>query len=267
MRRVIISADTAFKVSSQSDYSAIQVWGEVQTGFYLLAAWKGRVEYPELKRVLISFAEQWKPNEVLIEDAASGQSLIQELRASTSLPIKAIKVDRDKVSRAESCTGMLEAGRVYLPADAPWLNDFLDELSAFPQGAHDDQVDACTMALNYLRGQNSVLGIIELLKKGWDGFTNTFKSPEPSAPAVAVAQITDTQTTVGPSPMFTGPNPAPCTACGSNLIVRCSGQIRCNACGAQRWENGAPKSYSPNRRDFITGNLPGAKTFRFPGQR
>jgi hypothetical protein len=46
---------------------------------------------------------------------------------------------------------MFEAGRVFLPADAPWLSDYIDELCAFPHGVHDDQVDATTQALNYLR--------------------------------------------------------------------------------------------------------------------
>jgi len=96
--------------------------------------------FPELRRILLSFYEQWRPNHVLVEDAASGQSLLQELRASTSLPIKAIKPDRDKVSRAQACTGMLEAGRVFLPEGTPWLNDYLDELSSFPSAPHDDMV-------------------------------------------------------------------------------------------------------------------------------
>jgi predicted phage terminase large subunit-like protein len=164
LKRTIISADTAFKTTSAADYSAIQVWGESQTGFYLLAAWKQRVEYPELKRALLSFADQWKPNWVLVEDAASGQSLLQELRGSTSLPLKPIKVDRDKVSRAEACTGMLEAGRVYVPeGNAKWVADFLDELSGFPAAAHDDQVDACTMALNFLRGESGRVPWVEVL--------------------------------------------------------------------------------------------------------
>jgi phage terminase large subunit-like protein len=51
-------------------------------------------------------------------------------------------VDKDKVSRANAVTGMLEAGRVSIPSNAQWLGPFLDELGMFPNGAHDDQVDA-----------------------------------------------------------------------------------------------------------------------------
>jgi predicted phage terminase large subunit-like protein len=87
-----------------------------------------------------------------VEDAASGQSLIQELKNSTALPVKPVKVDRDKVSRAYAVTPLCEAGRVYLPQGAPWLANFLDEHSSFDKGVHDDQVDTTTQALNYFRG-------------------------------------------------------------------------------------------------------------------
>jgi hypothetical protein len=62
-----------------------------------------------------------------------------------------VKVDRDKRARAEAVTPMFEAGRVFLPADASWLNDFIDELATFPSGVHDDMVDSTTQALNHLR--------------------------------------------------------------------------------------------------------------------
>jgi predicted phage terminase large subunit-like protein len=110
-----------------------------------------RLEFPELKRRMHWLAEQWKPAQILIEDRASGQSLIQELKHSTCLPIIPIKADTDKMSRAQSVTPLIEAGRVFLPESAPWLNDFVDELAAFPKGKHDDCVDSTTQALNYLR--------------------------------------------------------------------------------------------------------------------
>lgn len=52
-----------------------------------------------------------------------------------------------KESRVEGITGTLEAGKVYLPKEAPWLLDFERELLSFPLGRHDDQVDAFVLAL------------------------------------------------------------------------------------------------------------------------
>ena len=83
----------------------------------------------------------------------SGQSLIQELRAGTALPIKPIKPDRDKYERVAAVTPILEARRLLLPEAAWWREDFISELTSFPAGAHDDWCDALAMALNYLRDE------------------------------------------------------------------------------------------------------------------
>jgi predicted phage terminase large subunit-like protein len=64
-----------------------------------------------------------------------------------------VKVDRDKLARAQAVTPLIEAGKVFLPESAPWPNDYIDELAAFPTGVHDDAVDSTTQALNYLRHQ------------------------------------------------------------------------------------------------------------------
>jgi hypothetical protein len=105
-------------------------------------------------------AAKWRPDRLLIEDAASGQSLIQELRQSSRLPVMPIKVGSDKVSRAHAVTPMIESGRVYLPEAAPWLSDFIDELSSFPAAAHDDQTDSLTQALNYVRESGDFASLV-----------------------------------------------------------------------------------------------------------
>jgi len=152
-RRIVQSWDTAFKSGAENDYSVCTTWGVTDNGFYLLWVWRDRVEFPELKRRMTWLADQWRPVQILVEDRASGQSLIQELRHSTRLPIVPIKVDSDKMSRAQSVTPLIEAGRVYVPESAPWLNDYLDEMAGFPAAAHDDCVDSTTQALNYVRHQ------------------------------------------------------------------------------------------------------------------
>jgi predicted phage terminase large subunit-like protein len=150
--RVVFSLDTAFKVGASNDYSVATVWGEADRGYYLLDLWRGRVEFPELQRVTEALAAKWRPRAVLVEDRASGQSLIQTLQRETRLPVLPIKTDRDKESRAHAITPLIEAGRVFLQDGAPWLADYLDELSSFPAAPHDDLVDSTTQALNYLRG-------------------------------------------------------------------------------------------------------------------
>jgi predicted phage terminase large subunit-like protein len=161
MNRIVQSWDTAFKKGTENDFSVCTTWGVADNGYYLLHLWRGRVEFPELKRVLASLAEQWNPNAILVEDKASGQSLIQELKLSTALPVIPFKVDSDKQTRAQAVTPLMEAGRIFLPESAPWVSDFVEEMACFPNGIHDDVVDSTTQALNYLREQ-PYLSTIEL---------------------------------------------------------------------------------------------------------
>lgn len=151
-QRLIHSWDTAFKDKAQNDFSVCTVWGEAQNGYYLLDVWRDRVEFPELKRVAVALYERDMPNLVLVEDKASGQSLIQEIQRNTRIPVLPVKVDINKVARVNSVTPLIEAGKVLLPEYAQWLFDYIEELSAFPNAEHDDQVDSTTQALSFMRG-------------------------------------------------------------------------------------------------------------------
>jgi len=165
--RTIQSWDTAFKDKTQNDYSVCTVWGEANNGYYLLNVWRARVEFPELKRSAIAIYERDKPDVAIVEDKASGQSLIQEIQRNTLIPVLPVKVDRDKVARAYAATPMIEAGKVYLPEYAPWLYDYVEELSAFPNGEYDDQVDSTTQALSFMRGrqEEEVIVVFDAMKE------------------------------------------------------------------------------------------------------
>jgi len=163
--RVVQAWDTAFKAGTESDYSACVTIGEAKSGFYVLSAWRGRVEFPELKRRVLELAAEFTPAAVVVEDRASGQSLLQELQRESRLPVLGIKADTDKVTRASVVTPTIEAGRVFLPEGAAWVESFLEEVSAFPASVHDDYTDAFVHAMTYLRqrmpGQN-VLDFYEM---------------------------------------------------------------------------------------------------------
>jgi predicted phage terminase large subunit-like protein len=158
--QTIQSWDTAFKTGTENDFSVCTTWGVARDGYYLLHLWRERVEFPELKRVPGSLAQEWKPNAILVEDKASGQSLIQELKLSTALPIIPVKTDRDKQTRAQAVTPLMEAGKVFLPQSAPWVNDYIEEMACFPNGVYDDVVDATTQALNCLRVKPELWAIV-----------------------------------------------------------------------------------------------------------
>ena len=144
------SWDTAFKKGEQNDYTVGSTWIEASDGLYLVDLWRKRVEFPELKRAVVAQYDKHRPFAVLIEDKASGQSLIQSMKRDTRLPIKAIGVDSDKIARVHAISPAIEAGTIYLPERASWLADFLDEFEAFPNGSYDDQVDSVSQALAFL---------------------------------------------------------------------------------------------------------------------
>lgn len=153
---IILAADTAFKANTRSDYSVIMAAGITRTGdIHILDIYRDRLEYPQLKRALQTQYLRWRGKGlrgIYIEDKASGQSILQELRMA-GLPVLAWGAKgfgNDKVARANSCTPLIEGGRVWLQAGAKWLEDFMTEVVAFPAVKHDDQVDAMTMAIDIL---------------------------------------------------------------------------------------------------------------------
>ena len=152
--------DTAFKVKTSNDYCVCTTMGEVEGGYVVLDVWRGRLEYPDLIRQVIFEYEKHRPTRIGIEDAASGQSAIQTLQRETRLPVVPVPVDKDKVSRANAVTGFIEAGQVFLLRDAPWVMDFVSELSGFPNGTYDDQVDSFVGALDQMiKGSGGLGGI------------------------------------------------------------------------------------------------------------
>lgn len=149
--RFVQSWDTAIKSGGHHDASVCLTFAEFGGRSYLIDARVARYEYPELKRLFYAMAAQWKPQAILVEDRASGQQLLQDVKRETALPLVAVQPKNDKVTRFAAVSAMIEAGRVFLPENAPWLSDFEQEVYAFPGGENDDQVDALTQYLDWLR--------------------------------------------------------------------------------------------------------------------
>ncbi|MGA9018130.1 MAG: phage terminase large subunit [Candidatus Cybelea sp.] len=149
--KIVVGLDSAAKTGIRNDYSALVKIGVTQNAFYVLDVWRDKVELPQLvRRVIMLQDETPHPSAIYVEDTSNATGLIQILRAESTLPIVPVKAVGSKEARAESVTGTCEAKRVILPNAAPWLLDFERELFAFPQGAHDDQLDAFVMTLSQL---------------------------------------------------------------------------------------------------------------------
>ena len=114
------------------------------------------MQYPDLKSRCISLYHKYKGTGAgikafIIEDKASGQSLIQDLRREPGIhmPLIPINPDLNKILRMDECTGFLEGGIVRLPKRATWLSDFETQLERFPYDKHDDMADALSQFLKW----------------------------------------------------------------------------------------------------------------------
>lgn len=149
---LMISADFAFKDTAASDYVAIGVWLRRGTQVFLLDQICDRLDFIASCQALRELSARW-PQAILklVEDKANGPAIIRTL--SRTVPgIVPEEPKGGKVERANAVSPFCEAGNVKLPTPelAPWIGGYLEEMAAFPNGAHDDQVDQTTQAINRL---------------------------------------------------------------------------------------------------------------------
>jgi predicted phage terminase large subunit-like protein len=145
----LISVDTAFKTGDENDYNAFTVWARTQEAFYILHAEQERLDFPQLIAKTEELFNTWKVDAVLIEDRASGQSLLQMFQRST-LPTIPFRSDSDKISRATAISPLIESHKVKLIRGS-WNKMLVDQLSIFPMGEYDDLTDSVSQALNYMK--------------------------------------------------------------------------------------------------------------------
>ena len=151
--RTVVSWDTASTLGDTSDYSLGTVWGSVGMDFYLLDVVRGKFEAPDLRRRIIDVSRHWRADATLVEDTELGRALTQDLRVNGDLRPLLQQPQFDKEARLLAQAARFETGQVHLPSEAPWLAEYVDELTAFPSGKHDDQVDSTSQALRFLTRQ------------------------------------------------------------------------------------------------------------------
>ena len=150
---IIQSYDTAFSKKTTADYSAISTWGvfrpseDSPDSIILLDCQKGRLDFPELKKLAYEEYKYWEPDMVLIEAKASGTPLTHELRR-LGIPVVNYSPTRghDKHARMHSVAPMFESGLVWAP-EKMFADEMIEECASFPFGAHDDLCDTMTQAL------------------------------------------------------------------------------------------------------------------------
>jgi predicted phage terminase large subunit-like protein len=146
----IQSWDCTFKDARDSDFVVGQVWFQSGAEYYLVDQVRERMDFVRTRQAIQAMSRKYpQATAKLVENKANGPAVISSLRAEID-GIIPIEPRESKQARAHAVSPLFNAGNVFLP-EAPWTGDFIDELTKFPGSAHDDQVDACTQALLYLR--------------------------------------------------------------------------------------------------------------------
>jgi len=151
--RRVQSWDTAAKDGPKCDFSVGMTfgWHALEERWYLLDIYRKRVDYTELKASVRRLRKQWYADKVLIEASARGYPLLEEFRRETARVYQAVNVVACKEDRFIPHTDWIKSGKLVIPIDKPWFDDFRRELLAFPDAGHDDQVDALTQFAEYMR--------------------------------------------------------------------------------------------------------------------
>jgi predicted phage terminase large subunit-like protein len=149
---VVQSWDTGMSADPRSDPSVCTTWGLHESKWHLLDVLRERLDYPDLRKTALRHADRWGAELVLIEDAASGISLLHDCRREDRARFRGSKPREDKEVRFAAACARVEAGEVLLPREATWLAEFRRELQGFPRARHDDQVDSVSQFVNWLRG-------------------------------------------------------------------------------------------------------------------
>lgn len=186
---VLMAWDTAFEKHSLADYSAMTCWGvftrsaggsaahpdqnqdqDQDQNIILLDAWRGKLEFPELKAQVLSLYKEHNPDSIIIEKKGSGAPLIYELR-KMGVPVQeytpsrgSISNPNNKIQRLHSIADIFASGRVWAPATR-WAEEVVEEVASFPSGRYDDYVDTTSLAINRAR-QGGLIGTRH--DKNWD---------------------------------------------------------------------------------------------------
>ncbi len=151
------SRDTAIKTNENANFSVGATFGIYEKKMYLVNLYRKKMSYPELKITTEQLAKRFMPKYILIEDKASGQSLLQDLKQflvmnnDSYAKLVPIKPKLDKLTRFAASIPLFTSGMILIPEKASYLEILLDEITEFPNSRNDDIVDALSQALNYYK--------------------------------------------------------------------------------------------------------------------
>ena len=149
--KTVISWDTAYRPDELNDPTAATVWLVAKNGYYLIDVFNEKLEFYKIIRKVKQLHNDYHPSAHLIEGRATGQTVIDELKRTTNIPVvERSTKNLEKGVRLDAVSGLFESGKVWFPERAPWLIETKDQLCLFPSYKHDDITDSISQFLNWV---------------------------------------------------------------------------------------------------------------------
>lgn len=147
--KIVQSWDTAMVSNETADWSVCTTWLVVNDCFYLTEVFRQRLVYPDLKAAILRLRKDYTPDHLIIEDKGAGTSLLQDFRRS-DIEVEAYRCSDPKEVRAGRASLAVNQGRLFIDERSdPVIEQFLEEVMAFPGGRHDDQVDSMVQMIDW----------------------------------------------------------------------------------------------------------------------
>lgn len=151
----IQSWDIALKNGKDNDYSVCITAKYKDNVLYIENIQRFKLDMFALANQMQEMYQNFKCNHLIVEDSSISTHLLQYIQGKLNLyPIK-YKPQADKITRANNASLFISSGRVLLKRNALWLSDFKSEINAFPNGKHDDQVDALTQLIGVINNKQN----------------------------------------------------------------------------------------------------------------
>jgi predicted phage terminase large subunit-like protein len=181
---MVQSWDCTFSGGSDNDFVAGQVWGRCGGKYYMLPyRTYDRLDFgPTMAAIKACHAKFPQAHAVLIEDKANGPAIISELQKEIA-GVVPVNPEGGKLARAQATAPLWESGSIELPDPqlfgCSWIEDYLHNICTFPKAAHDDDVDATSQALIYMRNRLGG-GIVDFYRQQATGEVAPGRTIKPS---------------------------------------------------------------------------------------
>jgi predicted phage terminase large subunit-like protein len=148
---VVLSIDPGQTGGPGNSFSVIQAWCSDGGHFFLIDQWREQCHYRDLRSACkAKFLKRYRPSAVIIELTGQGPALYSDIQPKSWMKLITVTPRDSKIGRLAEHLDLIEAGRIFLPEEAEWREEFIEEFELFPKGEFTDQIDATTQYLDYM---------------------------------------------------------------------------------------------------------------------